>query len=438
MTRNNTTFIGAEPTWANACVGENGLPGYWDYAKGFSQAATILIDMVIRSNGIEYSVDELIYPVCFNMRHSVELRLKGAIEEIKFISELKNNNLKFDLTGSHDIRNIWNFFTTQARIIDDRYDSIINRINTKILDIAEVDASGQTFRYPRDTDSQKHLVNVSIINFLVLKRSFTELEAALDDLHQLNKYLRIEYQQGSFTQKLSRRKLFEIASSLPPRATWSNESFNTVKEEIKERYDLSNRELSKSIGLIEKNYETAPEIDLSIPLCGVEEDYINDFFGHWFKLHELPSDRDQINIENSISMAKNLESYLKKLHIRDEIWHSIKSDLTAARLAGLSALFYFARELEFSERYIQNYYHEFREAEAIFRRHNDDVISKYFHIFNKTNAICNILKSLYFLRKTGFADQLVATYQLEEKFSWLDEARTRTLFKKPSLYGYEI
>lgn len=56
------------------------------------------------------NVDNLIYPICFNMRHSIELRLKGAIQEIIKISKLKGVSLKFDLCGSHDIGNIWSFF----------------------------------------------------------------------------------------------------------------------------------------------------------------------------------------------------------------------------------------------------------------------------------------------------------------------------------------
>lgn len=49
------------------------------------------------------NVDNLIYPICFNMRHSIELRLKGAIQEIIKISKLKGVSLKFDLCGSHAI-----------------------------------------------------------------------------------------------------------------------------------------------------------------------------------------------------------------------------------------------------------------------------------------------------------------------------------------------
>ena len=96
MALSNTTFSGGNPTWANACVGENGFPGYWEYAKGFSQAAAILIHTALQRRGLEHSVDELVYPVCFNMRHSVELRLKGAISELIAIQDYRSISLKFD------------------------------------------------------------------------------------------------------------------------------------------------------------------------------------------------------------------------------------------------------------------------------------------------------------------------------------------------------
>ncbi|HFD3588735.1 hypothetical protein [Vibrio parahaemolyticus] len=38
MRKNNATFCGGKPTWANACVGDNGSLSYVEYAMGFSKA----------------------------------------------------------------------------------------------------------------------------------------------------------------------------------------------------------------------------------------------------------------------------------------------------------------------------------------------------------------------------------------------------------------
>jgi hypothetical protein len=136
------------------------------------------------------------------MRHSVELRLKGAIEEIGKIAKLKNVNISFDLSGSHDIKNIWTFFKLQSEKLDQRYEEINSIIEPTVLDIAEVDSTGQTFRYPVDAESQKHLTNVSLINTLVLKKQFNKLEEGLDDLHNLNLFLLDEYSLRTFTNVL--------------------------------------------------------------------------------------------------------------------------------------------------------------------------------------------------------------------------------------------
>ena len=433
----NTTFTGGNPTWANACVGENGLPDYWEYAKGFSRAATILIDAALQKYGTTHPVDELVYPVCFNMRHSVELRLKGAISELTLIESRRDQALQFDLAGSHDIRNIWSFFIERSLKVDDRYKTIIDRVDKRINDISEVDATGQTFRYPQDTESRKHLVDVAIINFFVLKSSFSELEAALDDLHRLNKYLRYEYSWGTHTRRLSRKNIFELASLLPPRSTWSDESFAAKKNMIKQKFNIGSDELSKIIKCIEANFELAPKIEISIDLLGVEEADIYQFFFYWFKWNDLPPDKDT---NNSINSQWGADHMLKELSKDDstqaDVWGAVQPNLTPEKLAGLSALFYFALELDFSERYTQIYESKLREAEVALTTSKNFFRSQYFRIFKNRSAVNKILKSLYFLHKGEIADRLVITHSLDGKVSWLNNARNRFLFRKPEHCGY--
>lgn len=439
MAKTNETFIGGAPTWANACVGENGFPGYWEYAKGFSQAATMLIDMVLRGGGFKHSVDMIVYPVCFNMRHSVELRLKDAILGLIHIEKCRCRNLKFDFAGSHDIGNIWAFFAENARSVDDRYEPIIGRLDKKIADIAEVDPTGQTFRYPLDTESQKHLVEVAVINFVVLKERFADLEAVLDDLHRLGRYLLDEYSWGFYTKRLSRKNLFELASLLPQRSVWVNESFSTIKNSLKERFKIGSKELSESIKRIESHFELAPVIGVCVPLLGVEEADVQEFFCLWFKQHDVPSDQDPIDLEvREWESDGCFEAIERDSRIRAEVWSTVKPDLTAEKLAGLSTLFYFAFELEFSECYIRTYETGLEEVQLAFADSEDSVRSKYFQLFGKTNAVHNFLRSLYFLRKAELADQLVAAHGLDEKLSWLDDARSRILFRKPDYCGYAI
>ncbi len=116
MRKENSTFRGGEPSWANACVGNNGSPSYVEYAKGFSKAANLIIDQALERQNTHFHVDDMVYPACFNMRHSVELRLKGAIEDLEVIAKWKGTRIDFDLVGSHDIGNIWKFLNENQKI----------------------------------------------------------------------------------------------------------------------------------------------------------------------------------------------------------------------------------------------------------------------------------------------------------------------------------
>lgn len=439
MSKSNKTFCGGSPTWANACVGNNGSPGYWEYSKGFSSAANLLIDTVLGDTGRNLSVDEFIYPVCFNMRHSVELRLKAAIADLRTIANIRGGEILFDYTGSHDIGLIWDFYKDESESIDERYKLVNERIISTVGDIAEVDATGQTFRYPVNAESQKHLTDVSLINFLNLKHQFDELEKNLDTLHRLNIFLIKEYSLKTFTKKLSRKQLFDIANTLPPKRTWSDDHFDETRGDVKRKYGISSSELSKAINLIKENYEFSYLIDMQPPLVGVTLEGVMNFLEKWTRLHEIHSDTDGITIDgNGVGFDELLTSLVHDEDIRAEIWREESQGITPEILAGISALYYFARELDFSERYVQIYDLDKKEADHDFKAGNDEVRNSYFHILDKTNALHNILQSLYFIKHIDFAEQVVEKYSLEAKFSWLESARSGALFLKPDYSGYGI
>jgi hypothetical protein len=117
MAGQNATFRGDEPTWANACVGENGDPQINEYASGFASAANLLLDQVISNRGLTLYVDTFIYPICFNMRHAVELFLKSAAASLGRLVEIRRTSIpKFDMTGSHDLGKIWAYVKDHALV----------------------------------------------------------------------------------------------------------------------------------------------------------------------------------------------------------------------------------------------------------------------------------------------------------------------------------
>jgi hypothetical protein len=382
------------------------------------------------------NVDDLIYPICFNMRHSIELRLKGAIEEIIKISILKGENLTFDLSGSHDIGNIWDFFQRESNLLDRRFIDINTTLHQTIRDIADIDATGQTFRYPKDSESKKHLVNVGgIISCRTLLIKFTELEKNLDTLHYFTGYLADEYRFDTYTKKLSRADIFNIAKRLPNRADWSNEEFKEIKADIRSEYQISSNEFGKACNLIQKNYETAYLVKYDLTFLGLTEKQILEILSFWVKLNPNFRDRSTQEISFTSFDTSIFEDMVLRDKVKKETVEALSNSLTPEYLADLNALFYFARYLDFSEGYQETYNLELRNAK--FHADNKkEITSNFLHIFSKCNFIDNLLSSLYFLNFIDFAEEIVKLYDLEDVIISLDKLRTRSSFAKSDICGY--
>ena len=167
-----------------------------------------------------------------------------------------------------------------------------------------------------------------------------------------------EYLTGTFTRNLSRLELFNLAQNLPDRETWRDSSFSTKKKELKQTFSLSGRELSSAIRLIEEHYEFSSLVGVRQPLRGVSNDVVAKFFNQWIKLHEIPYN-NPVTAPRSRSMNDIVDEWFKKFEesepmypTEEAIWDEMSSFISPSVIAGLNALFYFAYELDFSERYI--------------------------------------------------------------------------------------
>ncbi|MGI2174554.1 hypothetical protein [Shewanella ulleungensis] len=436
MKRENQTFIYAEPSWANSCVGDNGNPSYVQYAMGFSQATNLLIEQVL-DDDIKYPVDDFIYPVCFNMRHSVELRLKGAITELQRLVKIVNKNLVFDLSGSHDIGRIWDFFKIESEKFDSRYQTINQNIEPTILDIADIDPTGQTFRYPINTESQKHLVEVGGISFVVLKERFNALESHLNTMIDFNNFLIQEYEQGSFTPKLSRVQLFKLARELPDYSEWRKEHFEHVKVDLKKSYCLSSNAFSDAINIIKAHYELAPILGLNIELRGINREELFKFLTYWHQYHDDAKKKTLAGATISSSGSIDIFSHILRTgKIEVTIWEDASKWITNDKLAGLQALFYFSKELCFSERYIVHYNNHL--TSLLVGQQPKCLKQNFMDLLRKINCFRNILISLFFLQHDKLAKDLIEYFDWKDVFSWQERAETRDMFKLPTYSQYEI
>ncbi|EPP7603727.1 hypothetical protein ACUVBD_002481, partial [Acinetobacter baumannii] len=415
----NQTFTGSEPTWANACVGENGSPNYIQYSKGYSKAANFLLNNVLNTRGKE--VDLYIYPICFNMRHSIELRIKGAIQEINELAKIKNKKLpSFDLVASHDIGNIWRYFKENSKILDIRFKIVNDKLDPTILDIAEIDSTGQTFRYPFNNKNKKHLVDQKVINCGILKIKFNELEKNLDDLIQLIESLIDEYKLGTFTTKFSRTQIFQFVKELPPINQWDKSAFIELKNKLKANYNLSNNDFSKIIDQIKNNYELSHKIGLKKNLIFLSDCDVLEICDIWITYFE-PKFRNLYN-QTDLTLGDNssdpIEEWIKNAELHKKGMALLEKKLLVDYVADLQALYYLSIDQhQYSENYIFRFKYFQKEAKY------NELSESLDHLLSKCTFLEELLKGLFFLNQRDLAEQIIQIYGLEPIFDFIPQAR---------------
>lgn len=428
MMKNNFIFTPDNnynyPIYTSACVGNNGNPIILYYAEGFASAANHLIDISISNFGREFAPDIAVYPICFNMRHAVELYLKGYINFVDKLAKIKEIKIDsaINIMTVHDINKIWNYLTTNYTTLDKRLIDIANQISPYIKCFGEIDATGQTFRYPYDTENNKHLTQQSIINIKHLGNNFKELEKKLENFYYYQNDIIEEYQKKSFTKNLSRYDLSIIAQRLPNINEWKNDSFKEIKDNIKKEYDISSNELSKAINIIKNHYEFGYFIGTVPPLIDFNEDEFYLFIDKWCQLNDLSyiydkskspiieslwigPNMDEDDKKNlSMSFKKGVEKFVNRCNISKDLINRIKLET----IANVHALYYFSRECRYSEEYqLTTYYNHEQDC----RKNIEEAID---HMLDKTILLTEVVISLLLLNQIKIARVLIDKYHLKD------------------------
>jgi hypothetical protein len=396
-------------TWANACVGNNGNPGIWDYTSGYIQSAELIIDAVLNGHGISPPVDTMVYPVCFGLRHALELAIKAgaiAISEIAHIKKIQTHGLS---ENSHNICDIWKRFKADCKTLDSRLFNITKPMDPVVSIMGEVDPTGQTFRYPTSNESQKHLTDVAIINFHKLKEISTVIKNFTKIIEKASKELVHEYTLGTFTANLSRADIHDISLRLPAHENWKNSKFSNTKEAIINKYSISNSEFSKAVNLIKSHYEFSQNIEIRTPLMGAKYHHIGRFI-YWAVVSQSAGRTQDGNNEHTI--FSNFDAF-KDWSKRDSntqiaAWNDFSKIVTPEAQADISSLYYFSSCLDdYSEEYIQRYNSTLKALKTGYLE------EPFLHILRKTDSALLIIKSLNFLGHKELSDRLMKCYGLK-------------------------
>lgn len=375
----NETFNIGDPH-TNACVGNNGIQDHETYGLGFDEATKILIKAAHDGSA---TIDAAIYPLVFCARHRIELFIKDQLMKFKKIRD--NSEITEQLLiSTHDLEKLWDLLKKNAKTTDRRMLDFVKNAEEYIIDFAEIDPTGETFRYPYSKYKTQHLINTPIINISVFEKRYSGLSELFEEFEYLTNYLIYEYQHGTFTDELSRDDIYEISQMLPPKKNWRMEIFDRAKTEIKDKFNLSNRKLSKAIDIIKSHREFCVEIGLEQPLTQLKTETLAKYIEIYNKLHGK-----RLN-ENSAIDGKTINAEWKKGSGCIGEMQSIlprESIVCIFTLVELGKLNYFGEEFDFLYKKYDT------EAE-----YEDDITSYCSFITRNINALRHIKKAL---RKIG-------------------------------------
>jgi hypothetical protein len=240
-----------------AAVGSNtGGDSDYGYVFGHGLAAELLFRSLGRghggsrrkSYGSSAHVDALIYPLCYCIRHYVELSLKDAIKRIRMLrGETTPSN------HSHSLQQISTHFA-EACVRDRRLGIHATALKPLVDAIAAVDPTGQAFRYRASLTGDVHHRKTAVIHVRSVEITFRALREALDHLDADLDRLEWEYHLGTYTSRLSRADLFSIAEVIKNTFSQMDKGWMTkVRTYVKQMFELSNSEFDAADELIEKN-----------------------------------------------------------------------------------------------------------------------------------------------------------------------------------------
>ena len=363
------------------------------------------------------------------------MRLKGAVIILEKIARLRQPLPPFNLQSSHDIGKIWSYIKEESTKLDERLGFYIEILDDYISDISEIDATGQTFRYPYDSSNIKHLVEIPTINVGILFRRFSALESFLDSLENYLHELRSEHGLGTYTKNLSRHQLLQIANKTPQLDHWGNPEFKVLKEEIKTTYRIGSKELSEAFEKIKILYRSTHSGLPPPPLKFITQEKLYIFFDSWIFLNGLDTLKkrkkiETLSLDDTNAMRDAFQSIVEKGEKEEQIWPKIKDAFSIDQLADINAL-YESGDSNYPEHYpfhVDYYQNEFQSGSYSYSGGVRESLTK---LLKKTNTLNRVLRCLYLVGHRDLAEALIEKYDLEHSLNWLELARANELFIDP-------
>lgn len=275
----------------NACVGDNTgtNENSIGYAGGFEKAAEVLLASLgigkpgaaADSWGGEPLVDLLVYPICYCARHHVELTLKRLLPKAwhayrtRFSRNQKQLEAPKDKGARHNLMAVWSDLVTVCSAVDERLAKLCLKLEPYIDDLNFVDATGQVFRYDRDIKTFKlHMEKVRHIDLTHFATGYAQMCVILNDMEVEMSVVLSDVASGSFTTKLNRDELIEIATVLPNRSEWGGSEFVAARARIKARFSLSSNDFQRATKIILGSRWLSYRVGVELPIADLSADVL--------------------------------------------------------------------------------------------------------------------------------------------------------------------
>ena len=389
MTEKDPFFhIPANKEW-NALVGKQGER--LSYAEGYLEAALELSKQIILQK-LYGQRDTLAMPILYNARHAIELHLKMFIDELFSVGLLKTSH-----RANHDIASQFSHLH-QAQIPDATVVSLLDKLKPFVDSLSRIDGDGQEFRYFENREGDRSLKDKALVNIEVIRSSLDNLKGILSELKYRTWSLCDEFRTGTHTTRLSRQDLFNIAEMLPLRSDWRDPKFDGVKAAVMERFGIGSRQFSIALKKMQETREFKATLGLETKLVYLSDEKAVFLVDQWKIIHP-PREKSKLGI---VSLGSQM---LERLFENDEkekaAMKKIAAKLNANEIADAKAIFYLARNNQFSEYYEMALERTIKEIEA--RNAIHQVI---YDLMQKTNFLMMFETGLRKLGRLELADRL--------------------------------
>lgn len=429
MTKIRKQFLGNLPGTDDgdmlACVGANGNPDSRDYAFGFLNAAELLLEQqhIKKPHRAKYPADHMVYPICFNIRHGIEISIKYFLDELEKLYAYRKLTFEVTSKNAHNIEVIWKDYSQLAIQFDVRLGVMAQQLTKYIQPWAEIDATGQTFRYAFSNSAQKHLTEYSTIDLFKVRLNLESLKTHLEDNFSLLSELSVEFDCNTYTKNLSRWDLYKLAKELPLHIEWGERLKDVKARWINER-SLSSNDFNRACDLIKNHWEFAIDIGLEVPLIGgvTAEDIVwsvekSMCYHNALSVKGL-NDRSALNVLVNVNSDEFINSFAeyekrKMIWLSGQEYHSILERLSPELVAAVSSIYYNNKNSSYCEDYRWYYENEFKNLST---KDLNSLMQEFMHVIKKIRFIDGVVDGLSLLGQYSIIEKIMSIKDIHAHF----------------------